>query len=368
MTGPEAVAELQAEVARLRRINAALVERAESEGDSSGTDFGIFHATVVLEDRIRSRTRELDLALRGLEDANLALRRSRAELQAIFDVVPNPLAVTVADSGTFVGVSHSFADFFGMSPEDMAGRGAGLDDLAVWPDPDDRARFLAALHQGGGSVTGFPLAVTSPSGAHLHLNLSGRLLDVDDRRLLLVELHDVTEATQRAHRLQSLAEHDLLTGLPNRLLLLDRLAAACEDAAAAGGTVAVCYADLDGFKLVNDGGGHALGDDVLVEAGRRLAGAVRASDTVGRIGGDEFALVLPVVADADDCERVLARALEAVAAPLDELGFDGVLSVSIGYTLFPADDSPPESLLRHADRALYEAKLAGKNRVVRYAG
>lgn len=359
--------ELEAEIARLRAVNAALIDRAESSGDAADSDFGIFHATVVLEERIRSRTRELDLALRRLEDANVALRRSRAELQAIFDLVPNPLAVTVADTGVFVGVSHSFAEFFGLSPDDMTGRAAGIDDLSVWPDPADRARFMTALDAGSGRVTGFPLTVSGRSHQTLHVQLSGRLLDVDDRRLLLVELHDVTAATQEGDRLRSLAEHDPLTGLPNRLLLLERLEAACSSAAATGAQVAVCYADLDGFKAVNDRGGHAVGDDVLVEVGRRLAAAVRTSDTVARMGGDEFALVLPEVGD-DECQAILGRALASVAQPLDDVGHVGSVSASFGYTLHPDDDALPESLLRHADRALYEAKLGGKNQVVRYTG
>jgi diguanylate cyclase (GGDEF)-like protein/PAS domain S-box-containing protein len=366
--GGPAVAELEDEVGRLRKINAALIERAESYDESPGSDFGIFRSTVLLEDQIRSRTRALDLALRRLEDANSALRQSQAQLQAIFDVVPNPLAVALPDTGTFVGVSHSFAEFFGLAPEAMIGRGAGIDDLDVWPSEEDRARFTAALDSGGGRVSGFPLTVPLPSGSTMHLQLSGRLLDVDGRRLLLVEFHDVTAATHDVHRLRNLAEHDPLTGLPNRLLLLDRLACARFEAEASGGRVAVCYADLDGFKHVNDHGGHLLGDGVLTEIGRRLLDAVRGSDTVGRIGGDEFALVLPDVSGAPECEAILERALVAVAAPLDEVGYEGAISASIGYTVFPDDGASPESLLHHADRALYEAKLAGKNRFARYAG
>jgi PAS domain S-box-containing protein len=243
--GGPAVTELGDEVGRLRKINAALIERAESYDESPGSDFGIFRSTVLLEDQIRSRTRALDLALRRLEDANSALRQSQAQLQAIFDVVPNPLAVALPDTGTFVGVSHSFAEFFGLAPEAMIGRGAGIDDLDVWPSEEDRARFTAALDSGGGRVSGFPLTVPLPSGSTMHLQLSGRLLDVDGRRLLLVEFHDVTAATHDVHRLRNLAEHDPLTGLPNRLLLLDRLACARVEAEASGGRVAVCYADMD---------------------------------------------------------------------------------------------------------------------------
>jgi diguanylate cyclase (GGDEF)-like protein len=202
----------------------------------------------------------------------------------------------------------------------------------------------------------------------MHLQLSARLLDGDGLRLLLVEFHDVTAATRDVHRLRDLAEHDALTGLPNRLLLLDRLACARVEAEACGGRVAVCYADLDGFKHVNDLGGHPLGDGVLVEIGRRLLDAVRGSDTVGRIGGDEFALVLPDVSGAPECEAILDRALAAVAEPLDDVGFAGSISASIGYTVFPDDEASPESLLHHADRALYEAKKAGKNRFARYEG
>jgi diguanylate cyclase (GGDEF)-like protein/PAS domain S-box-containing protein len=368
MTAAErTVEELKAENARLQRIVDALIERSESSDDQR-TDFGIFQATVLLEDQVRSRTRALDLALRQLEEANLALRQSRAELQAIFDVVPNPLAVSLLEDGTFLGVSHSFAEFFGIEPEQMIGRRSGSSGLQLWPDDAGRTEFLAALEEGEGRVTDVPLTLTSAAGRTSHLAVSARVLEIEGRRLLLTEFHDVTVATRDALRLRSLAEHDPMTGLANRRLLMQRIAAAVEHVREHGGRVAVCYADLDGFKAINDQAGHFAGDAALVDISRRLLEVVRSKDTVGRVGGDEFALLLIDVTDAAECEAVLHRALEAVSRPLDVPGFVGTMSTSIGYTLFPDDDSSPEQLLINADRALLQAKTTGKDRVVRFGG
>jgi PAS domain-containing protein len=132
----------------------------------------------------------------------------------------------------------------------------GPDDLGIWPNGQERGRFLAALERGGGMVSGFPLDVRRADGSTAHFVLSGRLIEVEGRKLLLKEFHDVTEATREANQLRRMAEHDALTGLPNRLLVSDRLRQALAAARRGGWQIAVCYLDLDGFKDVNDRHGH----------------------------------------------------------------------------------------------------------------
>jgi diguanylate cyclase (GGDEF)-like protein len=181
------------------------------------------------------------------------------------------------------------------------------------------------------------------------------------------EFHDVTEAKRQGERLRTLSEHDALTGLPNRLLVLDRLHLAMAHARRNGSQLAVCYLDLDGFKAVNDRFGHQAGDRVLVEAARRLTAAVRASDTVGRLGGDEFAILLPGVVASGEFDLILGRILAAIRQPysLDDRVVDGV-GASIGFTVFPDDETTPQTLLAHADQTMYRAKHAGKNRYRRF--
>ncbi|NJD05552.1 MAG: sensor domain-containing diguanylate cyclase [Methylococcaceae bacterium] len=356
-------APLESELERLKKINAALIERAESSEAAQATDFGIFQATVLLEDQVRSRTEALDQALRQLEEANRALRESRAELRAIFDLMPNPVAISLPADGTLIGVSRSFSEFFGLDPDAMIGRRTSPSDLGLWSSDEERECFLARVEADRqGRTVDFPLEYRRPDGSIVNLVISGRILETEGRRLLLTEYHDVTEATRSARYLRNLAEHDVLTGLPNRLLLLDRLQQAMATARRGGLQLAVCYLDLDGFKTVNDRFGHQAGDFVLIETAHRLLGVVRASDTVARMGGDEFAMLLPGITARIECEVILQRALREIAQPYTGAGFDVSVGVSAGYTLYPDDDSGPESLLEHADQALYLAKQAGKNR------
>jgi diguanylate cyclase (GGDEF)-like protein/PAS domain S-box-containing protein len=173
---------------------------------------------------------------------------------------------------------------------------------------------------------------------------------------------DLTQVKAHEEQLRHLAHHDPLTGLPNRTLLADRLKVALSQAERGGRKLAVCYLDLDGFKPINDAHGHAIGDRLLIEISQRLAAAVRGGDTVARLGGDEFVLLLTDLADAQECERTLARILDIAARPCHVEGQALQVTASLGATLFPDDGADADTLLRHADQALYAAKEGGRNR------
>lgn len=172
---------------------------------------------------------------------------------------------------------------------------------------------------------------------------------------------DVTPWIEQAGRLKQAAHFDRLTGLPNRSLFADRIQQAVARSRREGTLLAVCLIDLDGFKAVNDSLGHGAGDRLLQEISRRLQHAVSDGDTVARLGGDEFALLLAGQSDFATCERLLKQLLAAVASPVFVEGSDVRVSASIGVTLCPSDPAEPEQLMRHADQAMYRAKLAGKN-------
>jgi diguanylate cyclase (GGDEF) domain len=163
-------------------------------------------------------------------------------------------------------------------------------------------------------------------------------------------------------RIEHLAHFDMVTGLPNRALLADRLAQ--ETARARRGSLgfAVLLFDLDGFKSVNDTWGHAAGDRVLTLVGERARKCVRASDTVGRLGGDEFLAILPETS-VEGAQGVAAKLGAALAEPYPHESGTAYLSASIGIALFPDSGADPEQLQRAADAALYRAKRDGKNRV-----
>ena len=171
-------------------------------------------------------------------------------------------------------------------------------------------------------------------------------------------------SSQKAHEqeLEHIARYDMLTGLPNRALLADRLQQEMAHCARQRKQLAVVFIDLDGFKQVNDMHGHNIGDEVLIGLAQRMKTALREGDTLSRIGGDEFVAVLTALDHPRDCEIVLSRLLEAAAKKMAIDGTDIQVSASIGVTLFPQDAGEPDLLLRHADHAMYQAKQAGKNR------
>ena len=157
------------------------------------------------------------------------------------------------------------------------------------------------------------------------------------------------------------ASHDPLTGLPNKSLVDDRLAMACERATREGKLAALLFIDLDGFKAVNDNLGHLAGDRVLVEVARRLEGGLRKVDTPARLGGDEFLVVLDGIPNAASAQAVASKLLESIGKPM-QIGEETVqIGVSIGIALFPDDTRQASNLVRLADSAMYAVKRSGKN-------
>jgi diguanylate cyclase (GGDEF)-like protein/PAS domain S-box-containing protein len=177
----------------------------------------------------------------------------------------------------------------------------------------------------------------------------------------VVAFRDISAQKAAEAQIISMALHDVLTGLPNRRLLNDRLDNALARAERAGDQVAVLFVDLDGFKAINDQFGHDAGDVVLIETGRRLAAAVRAVDTVARMGGDEFVLVLADLHASADAELVAAKLVGVANEPIADGARWHRVSVSIGIAIFSQHGREVEALLRVADQGMYAAKNSGKN-------
>ena len=173
---------------------------------------------------------------------------------------------------------------------------------------------------------------------------------------------DITPMKDHQRQLEHVAHYDALTGLPNRVLLADRLQQAMAQSQRRNECLAVAFLDIDGFKAVNDTHGHEVGDALLNALANRLKEALRDGDSLSRFGGDEFVAVLVGMERTTDCEPVLERLLRAVSEPV-VLGTTRLqVSVSIGVTLYPQDVGDADLLMRHADQAMYLAKLSGKNR------
>jgi len=173
---------------------------------------------------------------------------------------------------------------------------------------------------------------------------------------------DITHSKKQQENLEKMAHYDVLTQLPNRTLLADRFTQAIAHSKRQENLLAVCFLDLDDFKPVNDLYGHETGDKLLIEVADSLKAIIRDEDTVSRQGGDEFALLLGDIDSFPHCEQMLKRIINSLSQPylIDEKSL--LISASIGVTLYPQDNSNLDTLLRHADQAMYEAKQAGRNR------
>ncbi len=194
----------------------------------------------------------------------------------------------------------------------------------------------------------------------LALHLSPAQDDGQGLRCLWVA-EDITRQRQQEQVIRRQANFDTLTGLPNRLLAQDRLEQALREAQRDGEKCALLYIDLDDFKKINESLGHETGDQILVQAGQRLRQAVREADTVARVGGDEFLIILSKLLHPDDAIPAAEKLLRALAQPFDVESGELVLSASIGITLCPDDGQDWRTLLQHADMAMYSAKGEGRN-------
>ncbi|MGE4086562.1 MAG: EAL domain-containing protein [Immundisolibacter sp.] len=189
-----------------------------------------------------------------------------------------------------------------------------------------------------------------------------------DERLLRVlqavadQLGNVIQRQRAEQRLQQLAHYDAVTGLPNRVLFADRLERAMVEADRHGGLIGLIFVDLDRFKSINDGLGHDVGDRLLVRIAERLQNAVRAEDTVARLAGDEFAVLVPNLTRAEDLARVAGKLLEAFESPFEINGQPIRSGASLGLTLYPIDERSASGLLRNADAAMYRVKRSGGGR------
>jgi diguanylate cyclase (GGDEF)-like protein/PAS domain S-box-containing protein len=231
--------------------------------------------------------------------------------------------------------------------------------------PEDRERYLAtitAAWEHPGTCTN-EYRLVGRDGREVWISSYAKTVaDASGRATRMIGVsQDITERKRREDEARFLAYHDTLTGLPNRRLLDDRLRQALHLAQRRDARVAVMLVDLDDFKVVNDRLGHRAGDAVLREVAQRLAACVRKADTLARQGGDEFVVVIPDLQQEADCQVVAEKILRALEPPLRADGEEFRIGASIGISLYPADASDGDALLRNADAAMYRAKQLGRN-------
>ena len=266
--------------------------------------------------------------------------------------------------GLYTDVDPLVTDILGYSTEEIVGKKYFYDLI---PEEDRELVRREGLQQirSGRRFSGYENRVQARNGRVLWVSTT--VLPLFDDRGALIGVRgsdtDITERKLAQLQIEHAAYHDLLTGLPNRVLLADRLQQAMVHARRRQDLLGVACLDLDAFKPINDRFGHEVGDQLLVKVARRMQQALRDGDTVARLGGDEFALVLVGLKDVECCRPVLRRLLDAVAEPIEYEGHRLRVSASLGVSFYPQSDAADaDQLLREADQAMYQAKLGGRNR------
>jgi diguanylate cyclase (GGDEF)-like protein/PAS domain S-box-containing protein len=330
-------------------------------GEERG-DLVVSHGTAGdVPDWLVSVADQMGLAVHRAEAADELLRGHDRKFQSLVQNSSDAVTLLGAD-GVVHYQSASGQSLLGHPVDDLLGR------TFEWlTHPDDMARsralFIKVVTGGQGTRVSYECRFRHADGRWRQVeSVMTNLLDDPDVAAIVSNSRDVTDRRVLEQQLSHQAFHDTLTGLANRDLFLDRVAHALDRADRGAGPVAVMFVDVDDFKIVNDSLGHHLGDEVLVAVGERLTAATRTGDTVARIGGDEFALLLDSGEMPAAAEVVAGRIASQLSTPIITSNEDISVQVSIGIALGQPPDDEPGGLLRDADLAMYLAKRNGKGR------
>lgn len=300
-----------------------------------------------------------------LEERNRAdglLRGTAAEVQDLYDNAPCGYHSLGAD-GVIVRINQTELGWLGYTAEEVVGK-LRWDSLLAAESTEPWTSAVGQLQAGHG-VLDRELHVRRKDGRVFAglINATAVIDATGQYAGCRATMYDITERQRTAERIHHLAHHDALTGLPNRVLIIDRLAQDLKKARRLKQKLALMFIDLDRFKEVNDTLGHAMGDRLLQDAATRIVSCVRETDTVARLGGDEFTVTLTGLEKVSSVEPVGERILRRLSQPFFVGTETAYLSASIGVTIFPDDADCVEDLLKDADQAMYAAKSAGRNRL-----
>jgi diguanylate cyclase (GGDEF)-like protein/PAS domain S-box-containing protein len=298
-----------------------------------------------------------DITQRKRDDSML---RMAAE---VFEHSAEGILITDA-AGVILSVNKALSTITGFTPDEAIGRNprflaSGQHDRAFFEDVFHRVRSV-------GHWTGEVVNRRRSGEIYVAEETICAVRDALGRvQRFIGIIGDITERKNNEERMRYLAQHDVLTGLANRALLQDRIGSALLRAQRDGGKVALLLLDLDQFKAINDAHGHAAGDQLLKQVAVRLTGCVRQTDTVSRIGGDEFVVVLPDLHNSADAERVAHKIAAEIPRPYLLDGQPAEVGISIGIALYPDQGSDQYRLMQAADAAMYQEKQTHRSRLLR---
>lgn len=310
----------------------------------------------------RTSTGEPDYFIEVIED--ITERKEATErlrlFARIFDTINEGVVVTDAEKNNIMFVNPAFTAITGYSATEAIGKNprilhSGLMDKVfydrMWQSIKKTGRWQGEItdrRKNGESYVEW-------------LSISTMKDERGESSHYIAVVSDISERKAAEERMVYIAQHDFLTNLPNRMMLHDRLTQAIAHAGREQRKVAVMFLDLDRFKAINDTLGHLVGDKLLKIVADRISSVARASDTVSRLGGDEFAIMLPYIENTDDIATIAVKLLTSIAGPCVIDGNEIEVTTSIGISVFPEDGNDSESLIAHADAAMYQAKGNGRN-------
>jgi len=305
---------------------------------------------------------ENSIQLLASSRAEADLEKSVATYRTLVEQIPAITYIASLDRRRILFVSPQIKDVLGFSQEDF------LANQEIWSqqiNPEDRDRVLGEMRQSLHENLPFhsEYRMRSKDGRDIWVkDAASKVRDQDQDLYFQGVVYDISERKATEKQLMLMAHYDQLTGLANRVLFHDRLDQVVMRCKRHQQQFAILYLDLDGFKAVNDDLGHQSGDEVLAETAHRLKAHVREVDTVARMGGDEFTIILDDVHSKEAIELVANKLIDAVSRPYDHIDSGHRLTVSMGIATYPDDSISADMLIKVADNAMYNAKRSGKNR------
>ncbi len=345
-----------------------LQKTARMLADQAAGRSSFAHLEVTRDDEIGQVIQGFNGLLSELEQREERLKESEQRYRTAFRTTPDALAMTRLSDGALLDVNDGFVRQFGWERDDLLGR--AMQDLGLWRRLSDWDQVVAQVQtQGHCDRQEFEFA--HKDGFAMHAEVSATQVSLSGVSCMLSVVHDVTERKASRERLQHLAFFDGLTGLPNRSLFMDRLHQALMTSLRHKHCGALVHLDLSSFKTVNDIHGHESGDLLLKAVAQRLLEVVRDTDTVTRVGADEFVVMLEhlhvsAAEAAAQARAVSEKLLDALGQPFALRDFEYRSGASVGITLFGLESEPADEVMRRADLAVQQAKLSGRGSVVFY--
>jgi len=333
------------------------IRHIESEGNVVRDNTGKVSKVVVVSRDVTSR-----------KLAEAALMESEQRFRAIFENAAIGIA-RISLTGQFLQINEVYCKIVGYSREEMLSQQFNFQQITFPEDRETNMALVKRLLNGESNSYTLEKRYIHRDGSTVWVNLSASLLrDASGSPMYFINAaQDITGRKALEAQLLHLSNFDILTDLPNRALLGDRTHQALATAKRDKTRMALMYIDLDEFKPINDTLGHNIGDMLLKEAAKRMQSCIRASDTIARIGGDEFVVLLPIIESDQDATVVADKIRHSLCQPFALAGYDVRISSSIGIAVYPDDASDEKTLLNNADAAMYYAKECGCNTVKLFA-